>query len=298
MSVTRSNGLGLLPTTMYLFTAFSLIGCGPTFVGTLVVTTDTEMTETVIGQVEIAADNVTLDCKNYPILNAGTAVNCRGGGTRSCGVKIENRSNVTLYNCDVYGFDDGIWISGSTQIHVEGSLATLNEVGYRIEDSSSVDVVRSTAINNLSEGFSVRRSTDGFFWLNSAVQNEGDGFDENDGSSAYYLRNDSYNNGLNGFEIDFAPTPTYWENWAFANGQNGISLDAISEGLLHDNDAIGSGNDGLRLDDEGGIGTTNCVVEDNYSSANGGNAAHQCGNLCTGNVYTNNQFVGPTNNIP
>ncbi len=289
-SIGRTAGTAILSVAL-------LASCGPTYVGTLVVTSDTTLASSVLGQIEIAADNLTLDCQNFPVIDVGTAANCRSG-TRSCGIKIQNRADVTVYNCEVFGFDDGFWVSASTNVHIEASLAEINEVGFYIEDSERIDVVRNAAVANLGEGFAVRRTNDAFFWNNSAVQNERDGFDENDGSSAYYLRNDSYNNGFNGFELDFGPDPIYWENWVFANGQHGISLDAVAGALVHANETVVSGEDGLRLDDEGGSGSINGVVEDNYSSGNGRWAAHQCGSICTGNVYTNNWFIGPLNNIP
>lgn len=279
-----------------VISALCLMGCN-TYVGTLVVTEDLTMTGGVIGHVEIAADGVTLNCDNYVIADAGLIADCRNG-TRSCGIKVENRNDVTLLNCDVRGFDDGFWVSNSSNVEVHSSIASLNGVGYYIEDSSNVDIVASTSMSNLGEGYAVRDTDGVFFWSSAAVQNGGDGFDENDSSSAYYLRNDSYNNGTNGHELDFGSNPIYWENWVYANGQHGISLDAVDSPRLHANDVVVSGEDGIRLDDEQGQGTVNGLVDDNYSSGNGDRAAHQCGNICTGNVYTGNWFVGPVNNIP
>jgi len=245
-------------------------------------------------KVVIAADDVTLDCNNHIIINDNWLNNAPG-------ISISGRSNVTLHDCIVHFFDIGIFIEDSTNIHVENTEA-MGGVGYRVEDSVNVDLVRNTALQNVNEGFAVRRSSATFFWENSAVRNSGDGFDENNGDNAYYLRNDSFDNGTNGFELDAAPSPTYWQNWVFVNGQHGISLDAVDTALVHDNDIIGSGEDGLRLDDEpvAGVntGTVNSTVTDNYSTGNGDRAAHQCGSICTGNVYTNNLFEGPTNNLP
>ena len=193
------------------------------FQGTLVVTEDRELDSEIYGHVEIAADNVTLDCRNNPIHSSRDA---------PWGIIIENRSNVTLYSCLVYNHDIGIYISDSTGIHVEDSYAAINGVGYRIEDSSNIDIVRSAAVSNVGEGFATRRTTHAFFWESRAVQNGGDGFDENDGANAYYLRNHAINNGTNGFELDFGPAATFWQNRVWTNGQHGISLDAINGALV------------------------------------------------------------------
>ena len=141
-------------------------------------------------------------------------------------------------------------------------------------------------------------------WENTSHANGRDGFDENGGAHAYYLRNVAINNAFNGFELDFHEDADFSENEVWTNGQHGISLDAVDGGLIHDNFILGNGEDGLRLDEEspgGGQpeeGTVDFEVSDNYSVANGDDAAHQCATLCTGNVFTNNLFYGPTNNIP
>ena len=295
MNKLRLNTRGLMLAAT-IIGVLGLSGCN-THVGTLVVTNDTTLIRGVIGQVEIAADGVTLNCDNHVIVDAGLITNCRNG-TRSCGIRVENHNDVTLLNCDVRGFDDGFWISNANNIEVNSSIASINSVGFYIEDSSNIDIVRTTSMSNLGEGFAVRDTNSVFFWESAAVQNQGDGFDENGGSDAYYLRNDSYNNGTNGHELDFGSNPIYWENWVYANGQHGISLDAVDSPHLHANEIVVSGEDGMRLDDELGLGTINGLVDYNYSSGNGDRAAHQCGNICTGNVYIGNWFVGPLNNIP
>ena len=275
----------------------------PPLQGVLVVTSDRTLTRDIQGQIEIAADNVTLDCNGHTIRDVGLAATCGVSGNDSCGIKVQNHRNVTLQHCDIAGFDIGIWISGADTVDVEYATASSNAVGYRVEDSNNVSFVQSMASRNDQEGFVVRDSVNSFFWLNTAVENGRDGFDENAGSGSYYLRNDSVYNGVNGFELDDGATPTYWENWAFGNGQHGISLDAVRNAVLYGTETVANGfdtgdGDGLRLVDEGAQGTTDCEVTDNYSAGNANNDAHQCGSLCTGNVFTNNWFVGNTNNIP
>jgi hypothetical protein len=273
------------------------------FPGVLVVTSDTTLMGDIQGQIEIAADNVTLDCNDHTIRDVGLAATCGGSGNDSCGIKVQNHRNVTLQHCDIEGFDIGIWIADADTVDVEYATANYNGVGYLVEDSNNVSFVQSVASHNDEEGFAVRDSVNSFFHLNTAVENGRDGFDENGGEGSYYLRNDSVYNGMNGFELDSGATPSYWENWAYGNGQHGISLDAVNNGVLYGNETVANGfdagdGDGLRLDEFQGVGTTNCEVTDNYSAGNADDDAQQCNNLCTGNVFTNNWFVGNTNNIP
>ncbi len=265
----------------------------PTYNGTLSIGADRTMLRDVVGRIEITGDDFTLDCDGHTITAAASG-SCGSNGGEDCGIIIEGRSNVTLVDCHVSGHGIGMWISSSENIDVEWSSANENGRGYRVEDSNAVTISFSSGSENEQEGFVVRDSTYTMMWENTAYANGRDGFDENDGAHSYYLRNTSISNGFNGFELDFHEDADLSENDVLGNGQHGISLDGVNGGLLHDNYIIVSGEDGLRLDD----GTVDFEVSDNYSASNGDEAAQQCASTCTGNVFTNNVFIGPTNNIP
>lgn len=257
------------------------------------VTEDTELTADTDRPIFIAADNVTLNCNHHVIMN---------GAVDGPGIEIRNRKNVTIRNCIVLHFDIGVLTANSTGTTVARSRA-LGGLGFRIENSTNTDMVSNTGTENAAEGFVIRNSVFTFFYGNAGVENTRDGFDENGGMDAYYLENQASHNGLNGMELDFASNPTYWENQAVGNGQHGLSVDSTNSALLHGNDTPGNGEDGLRLDDEVNnanvnIGTTNSAVRYNASAGNGRWSAHQCGDLCIGNVFIGNDFSGPTNNIP
>jgi hypothetical protein len=82
----------------------------PATTGTMVITTDTTLTEdhdagSVDVGIEFAADDVTLDCAGYTV---------SGGGIGS-GILIEGHTGVTVKNCLVTAFSSGIVIGGSSK---------------------------------------------------------------------------------------------------------------------------------------------------------------------------------------
>jgi parallel beta-helix repeat protein len=266
------------------------------FFGTLNVSANRTLTRDVVGRVVITADHVTLDCAGHTISASSFGGSC-GTGTGDCGIIVDGRSDVRLLNCEVRNHGIGIWINASYDVDVESSLAEGNGAGFRVEDSDQVDLQDSSATDNDEEGFVIRDSTSTFIWNNVSSSNGRDGFDENGGSDTIYLNNVSTGNVLNGFELDDHEYAIYWGNEASNNGQHGISLDGINDGILTLNDTVDNGQDGLRLDDFAGVGTIDFDVVQNYSEGNGDDAAQEC-DVCTGNTYTDNTFIGSTPGIP
>lgn len=86
--------------------------------------------------INIKANNVTLDCNNYKL--GGLAA---GLGTSTAGILASNRQNVTVRNCNVRGFNHGIYLvgSGSRGHIVEDNNANLNtHMGLRADGAGSV----------------------------------------------------------------------------------------------------------------------------------------------------------------
>src|SRR5262245_48142221 len=76
---------------------------GNTF-GTLYISTDTNLTENHDGDVVITTDNVTLDCGRH-VISADLPV----------GILLQNRSGVTIRNCQVFRFTRGVLILNSVR---------------------------------------------------------------------------------------------------------------------------------------------------------------------------------------
>ncbi len=90
---------------------------------TLVVTEDTTLSRDISGNITINADNTTLDCEGHEVT-----------GLTGAGIRIRAH-NVTVKNCVVTGFDDGILLLGATESTIVDNTATGNRIGYRISGS-------------------------------------------------------------------------------------------------------------------------------------------------------------------
>jgi parallel beta-helix repeat protein len=106
------------------------------------------------GNIVIAADNVTLDCAGHSVT---------GGGTGT-GILLDGRSRVTVKNCQVTAFEDGIRIEATAGRSSRNTLAA-NTVsnnatnGVLVMDSSGDLLTRNIARDNDYWGYHLVRST-------------------------------------------------------------------------------------------------------------------------------------------
>src|SRR5689334_12447125 len=68
------------------------------------ITSNLTLTATLFGNVEIDADNVTLDCQNNIIHSSSAAGNNCENGTKKCAISVEGRHfGVKIKNCAIVG---------------------------------------------------------------------------------------------------------------------------------------------------------------------------------------------------
>ena len=90
---------------------------------------NTTLTVDYHGQIEITADNITVDCAD------GVEVIGDGSGT---GIYLSNKTGVTIRGCDVHGFQSGIVLSGSSGNTIEGNYVHTNDInGFLVVGESS-----------------------------------------------------------------------------------------------------------------------------------------------------------------
>jgi len=88
--------------------------------------------------IKISADNVVLDC-NTAILR---------GSSKETGIMIENRTNVTILNCNVLTYDVGIYLKNSNHITIHDNAWLKNKIGIRLYQS-----FENTIYNNADKSF-------------------------------------------------------------------------------------------------------------------------------------------------
>ncbi len=202
------------------------------------VSVDTTLTEDHNGNIEILADNVTLDCSGHRVIGIGSGR----------GITVEGRTGVAVRNCHVVGFEiglsleeaDGAVIVGNsvansvyTGIAVstsDGSILENNTVsgtdgiGFTLGDSSQLTVSGNTVTGSRVYGMLVRRTNDSAFSGNHVSDSGSAGF-YNEGTGNTFTGNDSHGaraDGGLGFDDRFAVGPnTYTKNYCTGNPAGG-----------------------------------------------------------------------------
>jgi parallel beta-helix repeat protein len=188
--------------------------------GTLVVTSDATLTEDHQGNIVVAADGVTLDCDGHAVTGPG----------QYQGILVSGFNDVTIRNCRVSGFGNGIAvIIGSNRARIEG-----NET-----------------------------------WGNSnAGVAAGDAFFD-PGSGLVITGNTSWGNGGNGIQVVHASGASILGNTAYDNhGSGGIGVGDFHDGLIAENTLIDNNdhNSGLWMArSTGNVFRDNVVRGNTYS---------------------------------
>ena len=219
---------------------------------TLLVTSDTTLSDDHRGSVEIEADDVTLDCAGHTISGPGTRAEDEYGFV---GILLDGRSGITVKNCRVSGFDYGILLtarlgSGSdgnrlvnnaafgnrldgVRVHesehnvLTGNIASSNgQHGFAFLGNSNI-VTKNQAFDNGSGGFAVGGGPrDIVFAANISTGNDGHGF-LIVGSGHAVVGNTAAGNREVGFSIDGDSTSVR-RNRALRNGVGGFAISGSS----------------------------------------------------------------------
>ena len=78
--------------------------------GTMTITSDTTLTEDHFGSIEIAADDITLDCAGFSVIGPSP------DPWPVDGVLVDQHSGVTIKNCTASGFVNGFKLQGGDRL--------------------------------------------------------------------------------------------------------------------------------------------------------------------------------------
>ena len=116
--------------------------------GTLTITSDTKLTEDHVGNIVVAADNVSLDCAGHSVTGPGS-----GFGIYS------ERSGVSISRCSVSGFELGIFLVASSNSAVTGNTAFDNtNQGIALNTTDHSRVAGNTVYRNVTTGIGLAES--------------------------------------------------------------------------------------------------------------------------------------------
>ncbi|MEM7814975.1 MAG: NosD domain-containing protein, partial [Candidatus Aenigmatarchaeota archaeon] len=113
------------------------------------------------GCIQVQADNITLDCRGYSIIGNDT------GGTR--GIEVSGQTNVTIRNCIVSDFGNGIYLSAMYG-NVTNNTAISSGTGIYVAYSINSSITNNTVMSN-GWGFVVSGTSGSMFAGNNATSN-------------------------------------------------------------------------------------------------------------------------------
>ncbi|HEU5257967.1 MAG TPA: right-handed parallel beta-helix repeat-containing protein [Vicinamibacterales bacterium] len=263
--------------------------------GTLYISTNTTLTDNHEGDVVITTDNITLDCGGH-VISADLPV----------GILVQDRSNVTIRNCEVSGFTRGVLVLNSIGNTLLANTANHNDYGFALAFASGNQLIGNTANNNSFAGFGPGRSVGNTFSANTANLNGTNGFEIHLYSDRnVFSENTANNNGAAGFGLGSSSNNHLAGDIANGNNGSGFGLSQSNSNILEDNTAIRNAFAGFALGESSsntllsnraknnlaGFYLTSSsfnTLESNDGTPNTGVDAYQSGG--TGNVSTDNKF--------
>jgi len=237
--------------------------------GTLTVTTDLKLTEDHVGNIVISSDDVTLDCAGYTVRGPGS-------GPPEIGVLVDGTSGVTVKNCRVTAFENGIIVanyggpsSGNTLTANTGFKNIFS--GLALLGSSFNTVVGNRTVDNTFSGIVLESAADNRLSNNTAERNGSFGFSLIDSSGNSLQRNVANVNSLSGGGAGFLVADGSNGNELIGNVANqngragiGVVIQASAGNSIQSNTAHGNGAFGILVNDASGN-----LLEGNSANANG-----------------------------
>jgi PGF-pre-PGF domain-containing protein len=243
--------------------ASAAVSCGDT------ITVDTTLDSDLI----CTGDGITIDANNITLDGAGYSITGDGSGS---GVSLNGRSNVTVKNLTVSGFDIGIYLMSSS--------------GSTLEDN--------TASNNNGDGISLNSSSSGnAITGNTASNNKGGGIYLESSGSNTITGNTASGNYLEGIGLYLSSSNTIYGNIVSGNSKTrsmsygGIALLNSTGNTITGNGVSNEECDGIALWDSSDSNTITSNMVSNGKC--GGIYLYNSGsNGITGNTLSNNNWEG------
>ena len=150
--------------------------------------------------INVQIDNIVIDGAGYTLQKTRPAYGSKNG------IALTDRTNVTIRNLEICGFDNGVFISESTNCNVSGNSFLNNGYGVVLADHATSNYISGN--NFISGGVSISYSTNNVLRDNSMGGN-GPHFSiacENVESASDFVNDVDESNTINGKEI------CYWIN--------------------------------------------------------------------------------------
>ena|GEM_PF-5264387 len=190
----------------------------------------------------INASHITLDCANYNIT----------GGLNEYGILANNQINITIQNCNIYNFSDGLLLNSTSNSHVMNTLSDDNRFNFASKGvvlfkAHNNKFINVTTFNNRQAGFYLDHSNNNTFFrciANSTGAVAGFYMDKSNFTNL--TRNRVFWNNGDGFYF-LQSTNAFVKNNTVYSNNDGIILSGNSHhAKVTDNLAYNNWNPGIR----------------------------------------------------
>ncbi|MFN7991320.1 MAG: right-handed parallel beta-helix repeat-containing protein [Candidatus Micrarchaeia archaeon] len=189
-----------------------------------------------------------LDCAGFNLTDNATS--------GSMGALIDSKTNVTLRNCIIYGYNhSGIELTNSNQSALINNVirrsGELFSGGAHISASNGNLIENNTARDDIINGFLIEVSNNNTLRNNSAINNSGStggGFTQSDAHNNTYIGNAAMNNSESGFLSGLANNTRFIDNVASGNAFEGFDVSDCFNTTFNNNTVFGNGENGFHID--------------------------------------------------
>lgn len=233
----RGRRLWVLSTTVLMTAAAALpAATADASDGVLYLAEDTRLSADHFGSIDIVADKVTLDCDGHAIVNPDGY---------PFGITVIGRSEVTVKNCHISGFIEGISLTSTSDSTVVDNVFADNDqsvvlyldatgnvvknnsitdsgIGVWAVDGPADNVVNGNFLSDNTRGIHVENSSGTIIKGNTAVNNDTDGISAFFSSGTKIGENMSSGNGLSGIALWRSDSSRVWQNRTDGNGNHGV----------------------------------------------------------------------------
>jgi parallel beta-helix repeat protein len=197
--------------------------------GTLTISRNTTLTENHVGNVVIAASNVTLDCRNYTI---------HGLAGAGIGISMNYVRGVTIKNCTITGgFGFGIYTVSDSNNRLMSNWISVSGLACRLNGSTQNLVQSNVLQGNGYGGCMIIASNSNTFAYNKVNYNGNNGLWLISSNGNNVVGNETGANGIDGIQVTTSQSNTLDSNTANLNNRDGIRLDRSSNHNVVNNSA-------------------------------------------------------------
>lgn len=219
----------LLSVLLFISGIASAVSCGDTISSSTTLASD--VTDCTGDGIIIGADDIILDCAGHRISGSGTGN----------GISLTDRTDVTIENCVVSGFENGIHVVGSSNNALTSNTVYNNDFGVYLVESSDNSITGNVAYDNNQIGI----------YLYDRCNN-------ND-----VLNNEAYANSVTGLLVSSDSDGNTLESNTAYDNKNGLYVFTSDDVALKDNTAYGNSQYGIIVQDSDGVSLAGSHLYDN-----------------------------------